>query len=133
MSQKNTQRVINKLTADEDLRQDLWVCHLSGTPSDSLHIFMDNLQATKQVNEKSFDYQSFLNDPVSSKLLKHFTNLELHIIYLLTIGHDIITISRYKGIAEVRVRQIITAIQSSKVWDEIWHSRDTSQMKRNLA
>ena len=120
---------INHLTTDEDLRQDLWICYLTGTPHNSLLLSLETLEVKNTVENQFYE---LLSTPVIDKLLDNFSELELSIIVLLAQGRDIITIARYKGIAEVRVRQLITSIQSSKMWDDDqWHSSDTFQTKKN--
>lgn len=132
MSEKSAQRLINLLTNDEDLRQDLWICHLSGTPMASLKKQSEQLKFEQKV-EEDFNHAifDFIKSPLSESLVNNFTDLELSIIFHLAVGHDIITISRYKGITEVRVRQMIASIKSSNAWDDIWRSREILQTKRN--
>jgi len=131
---KNPKLIINHLTDNEDIRQELWVRYLEGTPLHALPCIFKNIQQTHLIEESLEQiFQELTEGPHWTILCKHFTDLELSIILLLTAGHDIIEISRYKGIAEVRIRQILSVIRSNKVWEEKWRLNDALPKMRNSA
>lgn len=129
---KNTKTIINRLTSNEDIRQELWVRYLEGASICSLpSIYKDidrNIHALEALDQT---YQEQSSKPYWPKLLKLFSEHELQVILLLTAGHDIISIARYKGIAEVKLRQMISVIRSHEIWKEIWPSKQDSLIKRN--
>ena len=119
---------INQLTSDEDKRQDLWVAYLSGAPQDLLPTFQAN-----QDIENSFPqaiHQLILNPP-PQYFIDYLTETECVIVCLLMLGCDLSMISRYNGINEVRVRQIVVALKDSKAREKLWPSKDLSMMKND--
>ena len=131
---KNPKRIINQLTSNEDLRQELWVHYLEGASVCSLpSIYKDIEQNIHALEHLERTYLEQSHGPHWTTLSQTFTDSELSVILLLTAGHDIITISRYNGMAEVRLRQMVSVIQSHKVWEEIWPSKQDLQIKKNSA
>lgn len=119
---KEVSDLINCLTNDEDLRQDLWVHYLGGNPLDSFESHLRNIES-EQADEKDLRHVTYylLNNPPSQAfylLLTKFTAFEQSIMCLLALGFTISQISRYKSISEVRIRQAIVAIRYNKVWEE---------------
>lgn len=127
-------QLINKLTNDDDSRQDLWVYYLSGhNPS----LFASCIQESVL---KEYDYNRFQalvwdlsKAPLSDNLLKvleGFSELEHSFVFLIMLGLDVPGISKYKGLSEVRVRQVITAIRNNTRWNE-WLLNEASQIKKS--
>lgn len=114
--------LIDNLTNDEDLRQELWVHYLSGNSTSS---FSNHLEKVKfeYSEDESLKAQiwSLINNPPSDEfftILEHFTEFERSIICLLMLGLSVGKISAAKGISEVRIRQTITAIRYNSVWEQ---------------
>jgi len=131
---KNPKLIINNLTTNEDVRQELWVHYLEGAPASSLSNIFKDIEHNYYIDlsiEQTF--QELSTGPHWGLLLKHFTDNELGVILLLTAGHDIMSIARYKGIAPVRIRQMISVIRSHRIWEEIWPSKHALQKKKNSA
>jgi hypothetical protein len=112
--------LINYLTNDEDLRQELWVHYLSGNPVESF---------STQLNKLHFEYSQdaqlkkniwFLikNPPQDNliKFLENFTEFERSIICLIMLDLSPKKISEAKGISEVRIRQVISTIRYNSIW-----------------
>ena len=116
--------LINWLTNDEDKRQELWLYYLEGNelPTLASHLY-------KLENSYSADYQiqvllwdAFKNPP-SDKfkvLLSHFSEIERQIVCLLALGLSISQISGYKGISEIRIKQVISIIRENDCWEELY-------------
>lgn len=121
--------VINCLTNDEDLRQDLWVCYLSGTPVES---FTSRLESLKKEYSDHIELQKsiwqLVNQPlpqdISTKIEKNFTEYERSIIICLMLGLEVDKISVIKGISEVRIRQSIATIRYNSVWEDIYGTKE---------
>lgn len=120
---ESVSNTINCLSSDEDVRQDLWVHYLSGTPVESLTARLDRI---KVEYEDDFELQksiwSLLQNPPSEQLHTlietNFTDYERSIICCLMLGLSASKISNIKGISEVRVRQSISVIRYNRVWNE---------------
>lgn len=135
-SQKLTivQEVINLLTDNEDYRQDLWVCYLSGLP---LTAFLDYLNQKEYLNRKELQVSQLWhyvsqNNPNLLELLQNLSDKDHSIILQLILGNNISTISGYKGISQVCIQRIIDTT-SKKIQDEPWLSKNTLQTKKNTA
>lgn len=114
--------LINCLTNDEDLRQELWVHYLSGNPVDSFSQHLQKIQVEygEDTQVKTAVWQ-LINNPPSEKLegiLDHFTDFERGIICLLMLGLTVENISTVKGISQVRIRQSISSIRYNKCWED---------------
>lgn len=107
--------LIERLTADEDLKQDLWVKYLSGCPLHCLpDAFCDLIQ---EMITSDKDY--YCNDIQSLAFLYHnIKDLPRHqrnILLLLYTGFTVELISEYKGISLVRIRQAVASFHQHKV------------------
>lgn len=122
--------MIGYLTADEDLRQDLWVYYLSGN---SPATFSQHLEKIKLQNNSHSSLQKILQDlqlnppsPELMTLISHFSELEQHVMCLLMLGMSAQEISRYNGISVIRIMQVISAIKTHSGWKE-WLTNGTLQ------
>ena len=116
--------LINNLTNDEDMRQDLWVCYLSGKPIETLESHLEQLKVEySDDTELQKSIWHLINNPlsedVSTTLEYNFTDYERSIIFCLIIGLSAEKISNIKKISEVRIRQSIAAIRYNPTWGEI--------------
>jgi hypothetical protein len=127
--------LINCLTNDEDQRQDLWVHYLSGHSPSTFASYL------KKVNEEfsvETDIQEHvwhvLNNPPSDKfnaLLSYFSEIEQSVVCLLALGLTVSQISQYKGISEVRIRQVIEIVRYNEVWTTLYGiNPETTKSKR---
>ena len=127
--------LINGLTNDEDFRQDLWVCYLSGEPSAALSTRLDEIKLENEIGErlKHTLWQLHKNPPSTEfqQLLNNFSELEQSVMLLMLLDLSVTEVSEYKGISLVRTRQIITAIKSDPVWEDIWHLKETLTTKND--
>jgi len=113
--------LINCLTNDEDLRQDLWVCYLSGTPIQSFESRLERLKVeySDDVELQKSIWQLIKNPPsetLSVVLEKNFTDYERNILCCLMLGLEVDKISYLKGISQVRIRQSIATIRYNECW-----------------
>jgi len=113
--------LINCLTNDDDLRQELWVYYLDGNPVESFASHLEKMAVTFEddavvrrslwellKNPPNAEFQDFLED---------FTDFERSLIIVLMLGLTVEKISQYKGISQVRIRQAIAAIRYNKAWE----------------
>jgi DNA-directed RNA polymerase specialized sigma subunit len=114
--------LINCLTSDEDIRQELWVHYLSGNPIDSFSKHLQKIQVEYTEDEKlKTAIWDLINNPLSEKLqniLNNFTDFEQGVICLLMLGLTVENISSIKGISQVRIRQSISSIRYNTCWRE---------------
>jgi hypothetical protein len=124
--------IINCLTNDEDLRQDLWVYYLSGSPVENLN---SRLESIKKEYSDHLELQKtiwqLINQPLpldlSNKIKSNFTEYERSIIICLMLGLEVEKISNIKGISQVRIRQSIATIRYNSVWEEIYGTKEKSK------
>lgn len=121
--------LINCLTNNEDLRQDLWIYYLSGNSTDTLvsHLQKISVDHFEDVNIKHNVWQ-ILNSPLSEKFpefLNNFTEFERSIICLLMLGLSIQQISSHEGISEVRIKQTVSNIRYNVSWRQFYGIEET--------
>lgn len=114
--------LINCLTNDDDLRQDLWVHYLSGNTVDTFSMHLEKLHTEYAEDEQlKAAIWNLITNPPSEKLqsvLIHFTDFERSIICLLMLGLTPDNISSVKGISQVRIRQSISSIRYNRIWSQ---------------
>jgi len=110
--------IINKLTNDEDMRQELWVAYLHGISISSLSTYLTRLQIIKSI-EDNREIQCLLNNPPSSDFLNHFNDIERIILFLLILRYNIASIAVILGTDTVRINKAIVAISHSTAWDNL--------------
>jgi hypothetical protein len=113
--------MIDGLTSNDDLRQELWVCYLSESSSNLL----DRLQHLCDIQRIDSKFQKALwhlaADPSIDKLivfLKNFSDFEQSIMILLALGLSVEDVAKKKDMSVVRVRQVINAVKSSDAWKQ---------------
>lgn len=120
--------LINSLTEDEDLRQELWVHYLSDRAYSSLENRLEFLQIYQKVNcDNQYLLETFTTHPLSEvcdAAIAVLEPVERHVVYLLVLGLSPDEIAKYKGIGEIRVNQVITSIQASPTWMQLFRGAD---------
>lgn len=134
---KTVSELINCLSNDEDVRQDLWVQYLSGTPTESLEARLSRIQAEYTEDAKlQHAIWNLINNPpreeLSDLIQKYFTDYERSIICCLMLGLNSNRISEIKGISQVRVRQTIATIRYNKCWEEFYGTEEKSDRRRKI-
>lgn len=129
--------LINCLTNDDDIRQDLWVHYLSGQPVESLEARLVRIKAEHiEFLELQQSIWALINDPprveLSTMLEKNFTDYERTIICLLMLGLDSSAISDIKGISQVRIKQSIATIRYNRCWEEAYGTKEKSDRRRKV-
>lgn len=129
--------LINCLTNDEDLRQDLWVCYLSGTPLESFESRLERIKVeySDDIELRKSIWQLIKNPPsqvLSETLEKNFTDYERSIICCLMLGLEVSKISNIKGISEVRIRQSIATIRYNSCWEVMYGTEEKSNRRRKV-
>lgn len=120
-------RIINRLTSNEDERQDLWLAYLQGACITTFISELEKNRITGHINTYHKDQlHQLLISEVNSTTIDSLSELEQVVLCLLILGCDLGTISRYNGISKVSVRRIIANLQDLKVWDNLWLSKETS-------
>lgn len=122
--------LINCLTNDDDLRQELWVYYLDGNPVESFNSHLEKMAATFEDDiTVRRSLWKLLKDPPNEQFqnfLENFTDFERSIIIVLMLGLTIEKISSYKGISEVRIRQAIASIRYNKCWEVYYGIKEES-------
>jgi hypothetical protein len=113
--------LINSLTNDEDIRQDLWLHYLNGNAVETFQSKLERLIVEySDYSELQESIWVLIKNPISDSLSdtleNNFTDYERSIICLIVLGVGIEEISRIKGISEVRIRQSIATIRYNTVW-----------------
>lgn len=128
--------LINCLTSNEDMRQELWVHYLSGHSVDSFssHLKKITLEYSEDIELREAIWQ-LLNNPPSQKLtniLDQFSDFERSVICLLMLGQDASKISVLKGINEVRIRQTISSIRYNSAWSKYHGTEEKPDGRRKI-
>lgn len=129
--------LISSLTSDEDLKQDLWVCYLSGTPVESFESRLERLKVeySDDVELREAIWQLIKNPPsevLTNIIEQNFTEYERSILCCLMLGLDVSKISNLKGISEVRVRQTIATIRYNDCWEVVYGTEEKSNGRRKI-
>ena len=122
--------LISNLTNNEDQRQELWAYYLEGNTESSLASYL------AQIN-KEYDLESeiqsrlwrIVKNPPSEKfheLLSRFSEIERSVVVLLALGLTVAQVSGYKGISEIRIRQVISIIKENDCWEELYGIKETT-------
>jgi DNA-directed RNA polymerase specialized sigma subunit len=116
--------LINCLTNDEDQRQNLWIHYLSGNPPSSFASYLSKIEREfsldSQIQQTLWDTHSNPKTDKFQELLVNFSEIEQSVLCLLALGLTISEISSYKGISEVRIRQLISVVRYNECWEEIY-------------
>lgn len=116
--------LINCLTNDEDKRQELWLYYLSGNSVEDLVSRLDQINSEYEFSDiLQENIWKVIKNPPSDKfyqLLTHFSEVEKSVVALLALGLSISQVSKYKGISEIRIRQVIAIIRENDCWEELY-------------
>lgn len=129
--------LINFLSNDEDVRQDLWVIYLSGTPVEQLNARLAKIKA-EYVEDLEFQKSiwNLLKNPpreeLSDLVQENFTDYERSVICCLMLGLDSSKISEIKGISQVRIRQSIATIRYNKCWEKFYGTEEKLIRRRKI-
>lgn len=129
--------LINCLSNDEDVRQDLWVMYLSGTPVEKLNARLAEIKAdyTEDLELQKSIWDLIQNPPreeLSQLVEKNFTDYERSVICCLMLGLDAGKISDIKGISQVRIRQSIATIRYNRCWEEFYGIKEKPDRRRKI-
>lgn len=129
--------LINCLSNDDDVRQDLWVHYLSGTPVESLEARLVRIKAeySDDIELQKSIWNLIKNPPpeeLSTLIAANFTDYERNIIFCLMLGLTAGKISEIKGISQVRIRQSIATIRYNKCWEEAYGIKEKPDRRRKI-
>jgi len=118
LKQKKVLWLINSLTVDEDLRQDLWVDYLSGATFKALFKKVIDIQCNNTIpnNTQLQSIQNIISNPPPEKFLNYFNDIEKSIMCLLAIGYNIGDVCVLLGISKVNIDRIIVDISLNEAW-----------------
>lgn len=121
---KTNGHLINCLTTDEDLRQDLWVHYLSGNPVESFSAHLEKISAeySEEINLQHAAWQLINSSTYVEfeEFLVSLTDFEKQIVCSLMLGSTVELMALCHGISQVRIRQTIAAIRYNPAM-EIYH------------
>lgn len=137
---ESVSNLINCLSNDEDVKQDLWVYYLSGTPVESLDARLKRIKTEYTEYTEDLELQKsiwdLIQNPPSEELSNlietNFTDYERSVICCLMLGLDAGDISNIKGISQVRIRQSIATIRYNRCWEEIYGTKEKSDRRRKI-
>ena len=114
---------IDKLSLNEDDRQDLWVSYLED-PTSNLSGNIEQITFRNQIGEKITNdivclYSSTLKVGSVHDILDVFTDLERSVIVMLLLGLSTDQISRYKMIGSLRLNQMLCNIALHPIWEKL--------------
>lgn len=117
--------LINCLSNDEDVRQELWVYYLSDKPVESLEARLVRIKAEHDEDQElQKAIWQLVNDPPSEELStliqNNFTEYEKSVICCLLLGLDSGKISTIKGISQVRIKQSLHTIRYNPCWSKFY-------------
>jgi hypothetical protein len=124
--------LINSLTNNEDLRQDMWVAYLSGTPLVNLRQKILEKLITYHTQSKVYNAYELSKIDIPLDLLMFFTANERHVMFLLYLGYNIGEISVTLGESRVTIISSILSIKQNTAWNKIkWHLNNHSLKKKD--
>ncbi len=122
--------LINCLTNNEDLRQDLWVYYLSGNPVEALPSYLQKISVDYSEDiQIKYNLWHMMNSDMSERFpefLNYFSDFEQSMICRLMLGLSISQISEYEGISEVRIRQTVSNLRYNIAWRQFYGVEETS-------
>ena len=115
--------LIDSLTDDDDLRQELWVHFLSGSNSSTFSNHLEILRLHYDIIQ-NFQHrvEIFARNVVSNGIeivLQSFAPVEIQIIYFLILGLTPVNIAEYNCISLAKVNQAILIISKNPIWNTI--------------
>lgn len=135
LEQTTIRQLINSLTEDEDLRQELWIHFLSGHASSSFIYKLEILKIYQRVaDDFQYNLATFFTHPLSSTVedvIAVLAPAERRIVYLLVCGCSPQDIAKYNNICSLKVYQAIASIQMSQVWRSL--RKDSEECSRNTS
>ena len=128
------QEKIDRLSLNEDDRQDLWVAYLQD-PDVNFPNTLDNIKFHRSVQEQISAnivacFYSISHD-YTHDALDIFTELERSILILLMIGLSIEQISRYKMIGMLRLQQMLDNVSTHPIWEEL-RAKEAAEFRREI-
>jgi hypothetical protein len=131
------QSLINSLTDDEDLRQELWLHFLSGAADHSL---VNQLEVLHIHDKITNDFQSRLEvftlfplSDIAEAALQLLDVAERQVVFLLVLGLSVMEIAEYKGTSPIRVHQTVASIRASQAWQTILRDNTRCHSKSDSA
>ena len=114
---------INRLTSDDDLRQELWVYYLEGNSPDTFVQHLKYLKSKASQQEKIDRFaHDLIKQPFSKRLsevLTHFTSVEQSVIFMLLLKYNADDMSNVNNMSRARTRQMIQNIKSNTNWNKV--------------
>lgn len=127
-TQCNISSLINCLTDNEDLRQELWVHYLSGNPVDTFSSYLQKLQAEQKdhifISRAMWELMKSEQTEDFSVVWSSFSEYEQAILFLVVVGYSISDIAERKSACEVRIRQTLSSVRYNQVWQNVYGIKD---------
>jgi hypothetical protein len=112
------------------------VHYLSGHSPSTFAAHLDKLNqefvVESSLQQKLWDV--FSNPPSDKfkELLNNFSEVEQSVVCLLALGLTVTELSGYKGISEIRIRQVMSVIRDNDCWEELYGVKETTNRRRAL-
>lgn len=128
--------LINCLTKDEDQRQELWVHYLSGNSESTFASYLEKLNnefcSDSMLQEHLWIVLKQQPSDKFYRLLSALSEVERSVVTLLALGLTVVQVSKYKGISETRIRQVISVLKEHDCWDEIYGAEKKTYRTREI-
>ena len=115
INQEKISQLINSLTVNEDIRQDLWIAYLSGTPANKLSSKILQILISYDIEERSV--KTFTLSSAQESFFNAFSDLESRVMYLLSLGYNVGEISVALGRSRVAILQAVSSMRKNIAWD----------------
>jgi hypothetical protein len=115
---KKVANLINSLTIDEDIRQDLWVEYLSGTPSSKLYSKILKILIKYDILSREKQISNIIHHSIPENFLNTFSDIESKTLYLLCLGYNIGDISDTLGQDRVSILDAVSSIRQKSTWSK---------------
>lgn len=115
--------LIDKLTNDEDMRQDLWLAYFNGLTPDKFQKHLKILEIKQSIQDNRSVHTIIVNG-VNEDVVNYLLDLECLVVYLLLLNYDIGIISKYTGIDEVYINNLIGSLKRGCLKEKLIKSMD---------
>jgi hypothetical protein len=118
LQHKVVQLLIQVLTKNEDLQQDLWVSYLSGDIKTTFCDKLEQLTLRYDVEQRCVEkLQEIINlDIVDS--LNTLSDLQCSILFMTMLGYTLEQVSKYNGVEQVIIDQELVNLTKHPLWVE---------------
>jgi hypothetical protein len=119
---KKIERLINSLTHNEDIKQDLWVEYLAGADMKTI-LFKAHQHGIKYKNwlqSNSSFICDLLYNPPEEDFIQNFNDQERELMCLFALGYNVGEVCVHLGTTRVQVEHLLSSIRGKNTWSKVW-------------